>query len=67
VHGALVAAGAAYALPFEPDDAERLEQQVEQLRRVLGPTTFATAVRRGTAMSDSEIVAFVQSAIREIT
>jgi hypothetical protein len=63
LHGALVAAGAAYALPFEPGDAERLEQQVEQLRRVLGPAPFAAAVRRGTAMGDSEIVSFVQSAI----
>jgi predicted ATPase/DNA-binding SARP family transcriptional activator len=63
LHGALVAAGAAYALPFEPGDAERLEQQAQLLRRVLGPAPFATAVRRGTAMGDSETVSFVQSAI----
>ncbi|TVR21746.1 MAG: helix-turn-helix domain-containing protein [Ilumatobacter sp.] len=67
VHGALVAAGAAYALPFEPADAERLEHHVGQLRRVLGPAPFATAVRRGTAMSDSEIVAYVQAEIAQVT
>jgi ATP/maltotriose-dependent transcriptional regulator MalT len=67
VHGALVAAGAAYALPFEPGDAERLEQTAERLRTVLGAAPFAAAVRRGTAMSDSEIVSYVHAEIARAT
>lgn len=63
LHGALVAAGAAYALPFEPGDAERLTQRAGQLRRVLGSAAFADAVRHGTSMTDSDIVSYVQAEI----
>ena len=41
VHGALVAAGAAYALPFEPADAEHLSELVDDLRQELGAARFA--------------------------
>jgi predicted ATPase/DNA-binding SARP family transcriptional activator len=63
LHGALVAAGAAYALPFEPDDADRLAQEVDHLRDLLGPADFSIAVRHGAAMTESEIVSYVQSQI----
>jgi hypothetical protein len=63
VHGALVAAGAAYALPFEPADAVRLTSLVDDLRTELGAAAFAAAVRRGAAMRDAEILDFVQTEI----
>jgi hypothetical protein len=63
VHGALVAAGAAYALPFEPADAERLTSLVDDVRQELGAASFAAAVRRGAAMRDAEILHFVQTEI----
>jgi hypothetical protein len=59
VHGALTAAGAAYALPFEPADAERLDALVLELRAQLGPGQFASAVREGAAMPDADLVSFV--------
>jgi hypothetical protein len=59
LHGALTAAGAAYALPFEPADAERLDAVVLALRAELGPKEFAEAVREGAAMPDAALVAFV--------
>ncbi|MEO5838771.1 MAG: BTAD domain-containing putative transcriptional regulator [Acidimicrobiales bacterium] len=59
LHGALSAAGAAYALPFLPADAERLNQLVDELRRTLGPAGFAAAVRHGASMRDAEIIGFV--------
>jgi predicted ATPase/DNA-binding SARP family transcriptional activator len=67
VHGALVAAGAAYALPFEPTDAERLAELVDDLRHELGAARYATAVRRGAAMRDAEIVHFVRTEIDRLT
>ena len=67
VHGALVAAGAAYALPFEPADAERLNVLVDELRHELGAARFAAAVRRGAAMSDAETVHFVRDEIERLT
>lgn len=63
LHGALIAVGAAYALPFAPADAERLAAEVEALKDLLPAPDFAAAVRTGAAMSDSEIVAFVQREI----
>ena len=67
LHGVLAAIGAAYALPFEASDAERIDALVEELRDEMRPAEFATAVRRGTSMSDSEIVDFVQGRIRVLT
>jgi hypothetical protein len=67
VHGALVAAGAAYALPFEPADAERLNVLVDELRHELGAARFAAAVRRGAAMSDAETIHFVRDEIERLT
>jgi predicted ATPase/DNA-binding SARP family transcriptional activator len=61
LHGALVAAGAAAALPFEPGDAKQLAAEANRAREVLGPAEFAGAVRSGAAMSDADTVAYVQS------
>jgi predicted ATPase len=66
LHGALVAAGAAYALPFEAADAERLERLVGELRERLGASAFAAAVRRGAALDDAEIIELVRGQIRAI-
>jgi predicted ATPase/DNA-binding SARP family transcriptional activator len=63
LHGALSAAGAAYALPFQATDAVHLSNLVGDLREHLGAATFAAAVRRGAAMSDAEIVDFVRERI----
>ncbi|MEQ8716608.1 MAG: BTAD domain-containing putative transcriptional regulator [Acidimicrobiales bacterium] len=67
LHGALVAAGAAHALPFEPADAQRLADTVEELRSLLGADAFEEAVARGAAMSDSEIVEFVVHHMERLT
>ena len=67
LHGALTAAGAAYALPFEPADAERLDALVLDLRAELGPGPFADAVREGAAMPDAAVVAFVLRRIAALT
>ncbi len=66
LHGALAAMGAAYALPFEASDAERIDALVGELRAEMRPAEFATAVRRGASMSDGEIVEFVHSRIRAL-
>jgi hypothetical protein len=63
LHGALVAAGAAAALPFEPGDAERLAAEANRARGVLGAADFAIAVRRGAAMNDADIVTYVRAEI----
>jgi predicted ATPase/DNA-binding SARP family transcriptional activator len=63
LHGALTAAGAAYALPFEAADAQRISALVEDLRKHLGAAAFASAVRRGTTLSDGEIIEFVHAQI----
>jgi predicted ATPase/DNA-binding SARP family transcriptional activator len=63
LHGALVAAGAAAALPFEPGDAKQLAAEADRARSVLGPAEFAAAVRIGAAMSDADTVAYVRSEI----
>ncbi len=63
LHGALTAVGAAYALPFEASDAERINDLVETLRDRLGVAEFAAAVRQGASMSDGQIIEFVQERI----
>jgi predicted ATPase/DNA-binding SARP family transcriptional activator len=63
LHGALTAAGAAYALPFEAADAQRIGVLVDNLRDRLGAAAFASAVRRGTTLSDGEIIDFVRAQI----
>jgi predicted ATPase/DNA-binding SARP family transcriptional activator len=67
LHGALSAAGAAYALPFEAADAERINALVDDLRRHLGAAAFAAAVRRGAALNDGEIIDLVRAQIRSLT
>jgi hypothetical protein len=64
LHGALTAAGAAYALPFEASDAERISALVDDVREGLGPAAFASTVRRGAAMTDAQIIDFVREQIR---
>jgi hypothetical protein len=66
LHGALSAAGAAYALPFLPSDSQRLNQHVHDLRRTLGPAEFADAVRDGASMRDAEIIDFVLNEIAKL-
>jgi predicted ATPase/DNA-binding SARP family transcriptional activator len=67
LHGALTAAGAAYALPFEAADAERLSALGPVLREQLGAATFGTACRRGAMLRDAEIIEFVQQQIQALT
>jgi predicted ATPase/DNA-binding SARP family transcriptional activator len=66
LYGALKAAGAAHALPFEPADAERLDGIVDDLRSLLGSASFEEAVRRGASMTDSEIVEYVIEQIDDL-
>ena len=67
LHGALTAAGSAYALPFEAADAQRIGVLVDDLRDRLGAAAFASAVRRGTTLSDGEIIAFVRAQIHALS
>jgi predicted ATPase/DNA-binding SARP family transcriptional activator len=67
LHGALTAVGAAYALPFEASDAERIAELVGMLRVHLGAADFASAVRHGASMRDSEIIDFIQERITALT
>jgi predicted ATPase/DNA-binding SARP family transcriptional activator len=67
LHGALTAVGAVYALPFVAEDAEQITKSVGTLREHLGSTQFASAVRRGAAMGDAEIVDFIQGRIAVLT
>jgi hypothetical protein len=66
LHGALAAAGSAYALPFEAADAQQINVLVDDLRGRLGPAAFASAVRRGSSLSDGEIIEFVRAQIRAL-
>jgi hypothetical protein len=66
LHGALTAVDAAYALPFEAADAKRLVDLVHELRQRLGSIAFASAVRRGAALSDTEIVNLARDQIQAL-
>jgi predicted ATPase/DNA-binding SARP family transcriptional activator len=67
LHGALAAAGAAYALPFRVTDAERISSLADDLRSRLGEAAFASAVRRGARLSDGDIIEFVRGQIYALT
>jgi len=67
LHGALTAAGSAYALPFEAADAQQIGVLVDDLRDRLGAAAFASAVRRGTTLSDGEIIDFVRAQIHALS
>ena len=67
LHGALTAAGSAYAMPFEAADAQRISALARELRDRLGAAAFASAVRRGTTLSDGEIIEFVRAQIRTLS
>ena len=66
LHGALTAAGSAYALPFDAADAQRINALVDDVRDRLGAAVFASAVRRGSGLSEGEIVEFVRAQIRAL-
>jgi len=66
LHGALTAAGAAYALPFEAADAQRINALAADVREQLGAATFASAVRRGATLNDGEIITFVRGQIQSL-
>ncbi len=63
LYGALGAAGATSALPFEPNDAHDVSAAVSQLRAALGDDTFNAAVSEGVSLSEAELVHFVQTRI----
>ncbi len=67
LHGALTAAGASYALPFEAADAQQIGALVDNLRDRLGAATFAAAVRHGASLSDGEIIDFVRAQIHALS
>ena len=67
LHGALTAAGTAYALPFDAGDAEQIRVFAESLRERLGAAAFASSVRRGAALSDGEIIDFVRAQIEALS
>jgi hypothetical protein len=56
LHGALDAAGAAAALPFEPSGAARVNALAETVRARYGPAAFDAAVNRGRIMRDEEVI-----------
>ena len=56
LHGALDAAGAATALPFEPSEAARVNALADTVRARYGPAAFDAAVHRGRSMRDEEVV-----------
>ena len=58
IHGGLSAAGATYALPFEPADAARLRASVEVLHDRLGAERFDTLAARGATMPDRTLVSY---------
>jgi predicted ATPase/DNA-binding SARP family transcriptional activator len=67
LHGALEAAGVAHALPFEPADARRLVDLVDELRSLLGEGAFADAMGRGASLTESGIVEYVIERIDQLT
>jgi predicted ATPase len=56
LHGALDAAGAATALPFEPTGAARMNALADTVRARYGPAAFDAAMHRGRSMRDEEVV-----------
>lgn len=56
LHGALDAAGAATALPFEPSEAARVNALAGTVRARYGPAAFDAAVNRGRTMRDEEVI-----------
>ena len=64
LYGALNAAGATTALPYEPNYVELLEQTVVVLRGRMGADAFDAAYADGQALGD--VVEFALAEIREI-
>lgn len=63
LHGALDAAGASSALPFEPNAAHDVTAAVGELCAALGDDEFAAAVATGVTLTEAELVHFVQTRI----
>jgi hypothetical protein len=63
LHGALHAAGATTAMPFEPHDVALLERTVADLRARLGADDFGAAFDEGRALGDREVVEFTLAEI----
>jgi predicted ATPase len=59
LHGAIEAAGATIALPFQPANAARASGLVDVARIHYGAEAFDAAVTRGRAMRDEEVVRLV--------
>jgi hypothetical protein len=64
IHAGISAAGADYALPFEPAGAARLRASVDILCHRLGPERFDAASARGSAMSSQALVTYVLDTIK---
>ena len=66
LHGALHAAGATDAMPFEPHDMRLLRETVADLQGRLGSEAFDAAVAEGSRLRGREVVAFALAEIRHL-
>ena len=64
LHGALHAAGATNAMPFEPHDVALLDRTVTDLRTRLGADDFEAAFAEGRELGDRDVVDFTLAEIR---
>jgi predicted ATPase/DNA-binding SARP family transcriptional activator len=63
LHGALHAAGATTAMPFEPHDVQLLRDTVAQLHVRLGPDAYGSAFARGNRLGGRDVVEFALAEI----
>jgi hypothetical protein len=66
LHGALHAAGATSAMPFEPHDVQLLSDTVADLRERLGADDFDVAFTEGGRLGGREVVGFTLAEIRRL-
>ena len=66
LHGAIDAAGASSALPFEPAEADRVAATVDLVRARLGTEEFERADTRGRSMRDEDVVALTLETLRRL-
>jgi predicted ATPase/DNA-binding SARP family transcriptional activator len=66
LHGALHAAGATTAMPFEPHDVEFLRDTVADLQVRLGPDAFGVAFAHGSQLGGRDVVEFALTEIRRL-
>ncbi|MEJ2871449.1 BTAD domain-containing putative transcriptional regulator [Actinomycetospora sp. OC33-EN08] len=67
LHGAIHAAGAATALPFEPGDADRITATAESVRVRLGEDEYGRAVATGRGMRDEDVVRMTLERLAALT